>query len=240
MCLWSSLPSLYRYKNIIQLWTGCPPSGMWLGEGCLVIIWRTNMLCARISLCLSLSLSLFALKRVNEKIACFIPTPQPPPFQSPLPATPWPPPTLHADSTVGPSFPSHYRSCTQHIVISHCKHESPLNPLDYLLYRRRLDTIWGATLLCENGLCIVLGKISWKTFLWLIAQKWTRKEENLYLCNIYMILDIYLFYLKHLELLYVMCCSWHSPYWPWNFIVNRYSGPLKETNWIEVHVNLDC
>ncbi len=32
------ISSLLRYKNIIQLWTGCPPSGMWFGEGCLVII----------------------------------------------------------------------------------------------------------------------------------------------------------------------------------------------------------
>lgn len=33
-----------------------------------------------------------------------------------------------------------------------------------------------------------------------------QKKESLYLCNIYIILDLYLylFYLKHLELLYVL------------------------------------
>lgn len=123
---------------------------------------------------LALSLSLFAFK-VNKKIACFIPCPPPPPCGQ------------HS----WPSFPSHYCSCTQHIVLSHCKHQSPLNQLDYLLNRRRLDTTWGAMLQCENGLCC------WITLMeeWLsygfavpvhafIDQKWTRKKENLYLCNI--------------------------------------------------------
>ncbi|KAM7390838.1 hypothetical protein PAMA_008838 [Pampus argenteus] len=79
-----------RYKNIIQLWTGCPPSGLRFGE--------------------------------QEENCLFY----------------YPPPPHGQHSW--PSFPSHYCSCTQHIVLSHCKHRSPLNQLDYLLYRRRLDT----------------------------------------------------------------------------------------------------
>lgn len=100
--------SVPRYKNIIQLWAGCPPPGMWSGEGCLVIIWRTEMVCTLIS-------------------------------YLPSPILTYTNTNTHTHTTCGqqswPSLPLHYCSCTQHIVISHCKHQSPLSQLDYLLYR---------------------------------------------------------------------------------------------------------
>lgn len=45
--LHSFAPSCSRDKNIIQqqLRTGCPSPGLWCGEGCLVIVSRTDWIC---------------------------------------------------------------------------------------------------------------------------------------------------------------------------------------------------
>lgn len=115
--------------------------------------------------CAPISLSPFALK-AYEKIAWF--------YFPPLPH--------HADCTV-----------TQHIVISHCKHQSPLNQLDYLLYscrhHPRCNTPVG-----KNGLCILLDNPHGRmTFLWFLLflfmcsllKSEQEKTENLHLCNIY-------------------------------------------------------
>lgn len=90
-----------------------------------------------------------------------------------------------------PSFPSHYCSCTQHIVISHCRHQSPLNQLDYLLYRRRHHLRRNASVWTDCVSCWITLMEKWFSYGFtvpvhvFIAQKWTRKKKNLHLCNIY-------------------------------------------------------
>lgn len=140
------------------------PAMDWLSSSWRVVWW--GMPCYNLrnwhglhpGLSLSLTHSLFFCllsKRMRKKMPVLLPAPLPAPRP---PLTPYT--SLHhiADSTVAPpSCPSHYCSCTQHIVIGQCKHQSHLKLSDYLLYRRHPDTTWGATLLCDNWTLYLVG-----------------------------------------------------------------------------------
>lgn len=94
----------FRYKNIIQLWTGCAAPGVWFGEERLVIIWGTDVVSPRslfLSLFLSLCLSVCSQSDWEKKCLFYSFLPHPP---QPRPTLTSPVPFLHhiADSTVGP------------------------------------------------------------------------------------------------------------------------------------------